>query len=220
MVSRVWVLPWIPSLRSISALASLPCCALYATPQSPTTKAAAAAAGLADFVSGTVTRVQQDDVDARRAKEKASAAAMERQQAYDAALARVDKAKEEARAAANARDATLAHADRERAVTKAAATALAPLLHEGDSSAPAPTDIHGAMLLQEVAALHLHAQIVAFSNIRSLIHIALDIDSDHYNRWRAQFLLTLSKFSLQDHVHLNAPVPSLDSDRMDYVINF
>ena len=50
---------------------------------------------------------------------------MERQQAYDAALARVDKAKEEARAAANARDATLAHADRERAVTKAAATALA-----------------------------------------------------------------------------------------------
>jgi tryptophan 2,3-dioxygenase len=69
---------------------------MYATPQSPTTKATAAAAGLADFVSTTLTRVQQDDVDARRAKEKASATAMERQQAYDAALARVAKAKEEA----------------------------------------------------------------------------------------------------------------------------
>jgi hypothetical protein len=118
-------------------------------------------------------------------------------------------------AAANAHDAAMARVDRERAVTKAAATALAPLLHEGDSSAPAPTDIHGVMLLQEVVALlHLRAQTVAVSNIRSLVHIVLDIDSGHYNRWRAQFLLTLGKFSLKDHVHLNAPVPSLD-----YVVN-
>jgi hypothetical protein len=105
------------------------------------------------------------------AEEEARAATLEWQQAYDAALARLAKAEEEAR------DVALAHR------SEATAASLAPLLHEGDSSAPAPTDIHGAMLLQEVAALlHLHAQVVAVSNIRSLVHIILDIDSSHYNR--------------------------------------
>jgi hypothetical protein len=53
-------------------------------------KSAAAAGGLADSsVLVTLTRAQQDDIDARRAKEKASAAAMERQQTYDATLARL-----------------------------------------------------------------------------------------------------------------------------------
>jgi hypothetical protein len=111
------------------------------------------------------------------AEEEARTATLEWQQAYDAALARLAKAEEEARAAASTRDVALVHR------SEATAAALAPLLHEGDSSAPAPTDIHGAMLLQEVAALlHLHAQVVAVSNIRSLVHIVLDIDSGHYNR--------------------------------------
>jgi hypothetical protein len=141
------------------------------------------------------------------------APALERQQAYDATLARLAKAEEEAR------DAALARTDREQAVAKATTAALAPLLHEGDSSAPAPTDIHGAMLLQEAAALlHLHAQVIVVSNIRSLVHIVLDIDSGHYNRWCAQFLSTLGKFSLQDHIHLDASIPSLDWDRMDCVV--
>jgi hypothetical protein len=35
---------------------------------------------------------------------------------------------------------------------------------------------------------------------------------------RDHFLLTLGKFSLQDHVHLDASVPSLDWDRMDCVV--
>jgi hypothetical protein len=43
-------------------------------------------------------------------------------------------------------------------------------------------------------------------------------DQDHVHRWRDQFLLTLGKFSLQDHVHLDASVPSLDWDRMDCVV--
>jgi hypothetical protein len=112
-------------------------------------------------------------------------------------------------------------ADREWTVAEAAAAALAPLFHEGDSSAPVPTDIHGTMLLQEAAALHLHAQTVAISNIWSLVHIVLDIDSGHYNHWRAQFLPTLGKFSLQDRVHLDASVSSLspDWDQMDCVVN-
>jgi hypothetical protein len=64
---------------------------MFASPaQSPLAKAAAAAGGLVDSsVSVTLTHAQQDDIDARRAKEKASAAAMEHQQTYDATLARL-----------------------------------------------------------------------------------------------------------------------------------
>jgi hypothetical protein len=52
------------------------------------------------------------------------------------------------------------------------------------------------MLLQEPdTLLNLHAQAIAVNNIRSLVPIVLDINSDSFNRWRDQFLLTL-KFSL------------------------
>jgi len=53
------------------------------------------------------------------------------------------------------------------------------------------------MLLQEAAALlNLHAQAVVVNNIRSLVHIVLDVDSGNFNHWRDQFLLPLGKFSL------------------------
>ena len=179
-------------------------------------KATAAAGDLVD--PSASTNLQQAEIAARLAKERAGAAALERQKTYDAAVARLAEA-EEAAKAASARDAALARADRERAAAKAAAAALAPSPHEGESPASAPLDLHGAMLLQEAAALlNLHAQAVAVSTIRSLIHIVLDVDSGKYNRWRDQFLLTLGKFSLQDHVHLDAPVPSPDWDRMDCVV--
>jgi hypothetical protein len=143
---------------------------------------------------------------------------LERQKAYDAALACLSEA-EEARAAASSREAALARADRERAAAKAAAAALAPPHNDGASSTPVPVDLHGAMLLQEAAALlNLHAQVVAVNNIRSFVPIVLDVDSSNFNRWRDQFLLTLGKFSLQDHVHLDAPVSSPDWDRMDCVV--
>jgi hypothetical protein len=46
-------------------------------------------------------------------------------------------------------------------------------------------DLHGAMLLQEAAALlNLHAQVVVVNNIWSLIPIVLDVDSGNFNRWR------------------------------------
>jgi hypothetical protein len=149
-------------------------------------KAAAAATSPVDpSASATLTGVQQDEVVARLAKEKASATALERQKAYDAALACLAEAKEEARAAARARDAALARVDRERAAAKATAAALSPLHDDGASSAPVPVDLHGAMLLQEAAALlNLHAQVVAVNNIWSLIPIVLDVDSGNFNRWR------------------------------------
>jgi hypothetical protein len=160
----------------------------------------------------------------RLVKEKDSAAATERQAAYDAAIARLAHAEEEAANASKARDAAIARADREWARAAAAAATLQPSTpvesSAGRSASPGggPADLHSALLLQEAAALlNLHAQAVAVNNIRSLIHIVLDVDSNHFNCWRNQFLLVLGKFSLQVHV-LAAPAPSPDWDRMDYVV--
>jgi hypothetical protein len=137
------------------------------SPKGATTKDKAAIAGHVDqSASATLTGVQQDEVAARLATETASAATLERQKAYGAALARLAKAEEEARVAASARDAALARVDRERAAAKAAATALATPHDDGASSMPTPVDLHRAMLLQEAAALlNLHAQAVAVNNI-------------------------------------------------------
>jgi hypothetical protein len=126
----------------------------------------------------------------------------DRQAAYEAALTRLAQAEEEAANASKAPDAAVARADRERA-RAAAAAALHPSTPvdscAGGSASPAggPADLHSALLLQEAAALlNLHAQAVAVNNIRSLVHIVLDVNSNHFNRWRNQFLLVLGKFSL------------------------
>lgn len=75
------------------------------------------------------------------------------------------------------------------------------------------------MLLQEATSLlKLHAQAVVVSNIRSLVPIVLGVDSGNFNHWRDQFLLTLGKFSLQNHIHLDTPVLSPDWTRMDCVL--
>jgi hypothetical protein len=153
--------------------------------------------------------------------EKDDAAATERQAAYDAALARLAQAEEEAVTASKACDAAIARADRERACAAAAVQPSTPVESSvGGLTSPggAPADLHSALLLQEAAALlNLHAQAVVINNIRSLVHIVLDIDSNHFNRWRNQFVLVLGKFSLQAHV-LATPAPSPDWDRMDCVV--
>jgi len=69
-------------------------------------KAAAATVDLID--PSTSTNIQQAEIAARLAKEKASTAALECQKTYDAALARLAEAEEEAAKAASARDADLA----------------------------------------------------------------------------------------------------------------
>jgi hypothetical protein len=224
-----------PARRPLAALrvraGFLSCCAMTGPPPTDASdteavdRDAAAAAAALPFdpsASAILTELQQQEIAARLAKEKASAAAKERQEAYDAALARLAQAEEEAANASKARDAAITRADRERAL---AATALQPSTPEesstGGSASPAggPADLHSTLLLQEAAALlNLHAQAVAVNNIRSLVHIVLDVDSNNFNRWRDQFLLVLDKFSLQAHVLLAAPVPSPDWDRMDYVV--
>jgi hypothetical protein len=138
---------------------------------------------------------------------------LERQQAYIAVLARLAAAEEEASVTASARDIALTCANQERAA------ALTSSSDEGDSPTIVPADLHDAMLLQKaVALLSLHAQAIVVNNIWSLVPIVLDIDSSSFNRWCDQFLLTLDKFSLQAHVHFDAPVPSPDWDRMDCIV--
>jgi hypothetical protein len=167
---------------------------------------------------------QSQELTVRLAKEKDSAAATERQAAYDVALARLTQDEEEAANASKARDAAIARADRERTRAAAAAAALQPSTpvesSAGGSAFPGgvPADLHSALLLQEATALlNLHAQAVAVNNIRSLVHIVLDIDSNHFNHWHSQFLLVLGKFSLQAHA-LAALAPSPDWDRIDCIV--
>jgi hypothetical protein len=60
---------------------------------------------------------------------------------------------------------------------------------------------------------------VAVQNIRALIPVVLDLTAGNYNRWRDQFLLTVGKYSLQDHVLQNDSAPSFpDWQRMDCVV--
>jgi hypothetical protein len=165
--------------------------------------------------------LQQQELAVRLAKEKDNAAAKERQAAYDAALACLAQAEEEAANASKARDAAIACTDREQTLATAAPQPSTPMESSAGgstSTAGGLTDLHSTLLLQEAATLlNLHAQAVAVHNIQSLVHIVLDVDSNHFNRWRNQFLLVLGKFSLQAHV-LAAPVPSPDWDRMDCVV--
>jgi hypothetical protein len=112
------------------------------------------------------------------------AAATDRQAVYEAALTRLAQAEEEATNASKARDAAVACAERERATAAALHPSTPVDSSAGGSASPAggPVDLHSALLLQEAAALlNLHAQAVAVNNIRSLIHIVLDVDSNHFN---------------------------------------
>jgi uncharacterized iron-regulated protein len=70
--------------------------------------------------------VKPQELAVRLVKEKDSAAATERQAAYDAALARLAQAEEEAANASKAHDTAIARADRERGHAAAAAAALQP----------------------------------------------------------------------------------------------
>jgi hypothetical protein len=175
-------------------------------------------------VAAPSSDVQPQELVVRLVTDTDHTAATDRQAAYETALTRLAQAEEEVANASKARDAAVAHADRERARAATAAAALHPSTpmdsSAGGSASPAggPADLHSALLLQEAAALlNLHAQAVAVNNIRSLVHIILDVESNHFNRWRNQFMLVLNKFSLQAHV-LAAPASLPDWDRMDCVI--
>lgn len=139
-----------------------------------------------------------------------------------AALAEAEAAEQEAAAASAARDAAV---ERVRTALAKAAKARANAAAAADPTDPADdadheeaTDISRAMTLHEAAAvLNLHAQAVFVQNARSLVPLVLDT-SGNYPRWREQFLLAITKYSLQDHVRSSAISALPDWARMNAVV--
>jgi hypothetical protein len=138
-----------------------------------------------------------------------------------AALAEAEAAEQEAAAASTARDAVV---ERVRAALAKAAKARANAAAAADPADPAgddheeDTDISRAMILHEAAAvLNLHAQAVSVQNARSLVPLVLDT-SGNYPRWREQFLLVVTEYSLQDHVRSSATSALPDWARMNVVV--
>ena len=111
------------------------------------------------------------------------------QKEREAALARAEAAEKEAAAAALERDA-LARAAKERALA-AKGDPGGDRDEEKEADAPSVDSdgnaLHHAVLAHEAAALvNLHAQAISVQNIRSLVHVLLDINAGNYTRWRDQ----------------------------------
>ena len=134
----------------------------------------------------------------------------------EAALAAAQAAEQEAADASNERDAA---AERVRTAlaraVKARAAAVDPVEQPhagGDMSVT-----HAMMLHEAAAVLNLHAQAVSVQNARSLVPTVLDT-AGNYPRWREQFLLAVTKYSLLDHVHSDSVSALADWTRMDAVV--
>ncbi|XP_039778489.1 uncharacterized protein LOC120645819 [Panicum virgatum] len=186
-------------------------------------------AGLTDLTDATPAG--EIDPEASKSAVERAAEAERLEAARAAALERASQAEEEAAAAVRDRDeaATRARAALDRAAKeRAAAAASSPITESpGDDAGDSPKpyagkqDLQDALLLHEAAAImNLHAQAVGVQNIRGLVPIVLDSLADNYSRWRESFLLTLGKFSLQDHVLYDGPAPAVpDWIRMDCVVS-
>ena len=135
-----------------------------------------------------------DPAAAAAAKQEAAAAA---QKEREAALARAEAAEKEAAAAALERDAAaqrardaLARAAKERALAAKGDHGANRDEEKQEDAASVDSDgnaIHHAVLAHEAAALvNLHAQAISVQNIRSLVHVLLDINAGNYTRWRDQ----------------------------------
>ena len=158
---------------------------------------------------------------AEQARRDADAAKQQLAETRRAALAEAQAAEQEAATASAARDAA---AERVRAALAKAAKARADSAAAADPANPAgddhedDTDISRAMILHEAAVvLNLHAQAVSVQNARSLVPLVLNT-SGNYPRWREQFLLAITKYSLQDHVRSSATSALPDWARMNAVV--
>ena len=159
-----------------------------------------------------------------------AAAAAAAQAECEAALARAEAAEQEDVATAQERDAAaqctrdaLARAARERALAaKGAPDADHDAEKEEDAASvdSGGTALHHAVLAHEAAALvNLHAQAISVQNIRSLVHVLLNINAGNYTRWRDQILFVIGKYSLESHVLVDLPAPDFpDWTRMDCVV--
>ena len=127
---------------------------------------------------GAVSPSAEDDAEcARIAKLRADA------------LLRAEEADREAAAVQEEIDAALARlqAAKERAAKERAAAQPPGAEDDQDDESSDVGDfhLHEALLQQEASVLlNLHAQAVAVQNIRSLVPLVLDINSTFYGRWK------------------------------------
>eukprot|EP00267_Zea_mays_P035684 XP_008671988.1 uncharacterized protein LOC103649506 [Zea mays] len=149
----------------------------------------------------------------------------------DAALAQALQAEQEAATAAQERDvaaervrAALERAAHARALAAQTAADGSPVddnqSHLSDPAGGADKGLHDAILLHEAAAIvNLHSQAVAVQNIRSLVHVVLDLANNNYTRWRDEFLLVTGKYSLDSHILDDTPAPHFpDWAHMDCIV--
>jgi hypothetical protein len=135
----------------------------------------------------------------------------------EAALAAAQAAEQEAADASNERDAA---AERVRAALARAVKAQADVAVDPVEQPHAGGDmsVTHAMVLHEAAAvLNLHAQAVSVQNARNLVPTVLDT-AGNYPRWREQFLLAVTKYSLLEHAHSDYVSALADWTRMDAVV--
>jgi hypothetical protein len=110
--------------------------------------------------------------------------------------------------------AALARADCARALAAQDATNDIPndndaQFHISEPTGDAAKGLRDAILLHEAAAIvNLHSQVVAVQNIRSLVHVTLDLASNNYSHWRNEILLVVGKYSLDSHILDDAPSPT------------
>jgi hypothetical protein len=65
---------------------------------------------------------------------------------------------------------------------------------------------------------HLHAQAAGLQNIRSVVTIVLEPSSPDYKRWRDLMLITLRRYTLNDHVLSDITDPSVYCVRLDNIV--
>ena len=153
--------------------------------------------------------------DAQAAKDREVTKKMEEERQTLANAAGAD-----AKAAAAAQECVrqaLAALENERAAAAEREAAAARLR----AAPPPPKPDHGDAddLLEAATIANLYAQAASIQNIRALVPVVLDPLSTHYNRWRDLVILALERYSLDDHVLLDAA--SLDVPawrRMDAVV--
>jgi hypothetical protein len=149
----------------------------------------------------------------------------------DVALAQALQAEQEVATAAQERDvavehvhAALARATRARTLTAQDATNDIPSddahSHISEPAGDAYRGLLDAILFHKAAAIvNLHSQVVVVQNIRSLIHVVLDLATNNYSRWRDEVLLVVDMYSLDSHILDDAPAPTIpDWAHMDCVL--
>jgi hypothetical protein len=122
--------------------------------------------------------------------------------------------------------ATFRALEQERALTATLTAQMATALRliigppPVDQETPPPTlEAPHASRLDVDHIAPLHAQATGLQNIRSLVFVVLDPMSSHYPRWRGHVLLTLRRYTLDDHILDDVATPSsLAWSLMDSVV--